>query len=267
MEKKRKRKKQTRKLSNAQIARSLKRAKRVEPIEKVKTKRDKTFRTRAENTGLTPSISLNAEIREKVQKRKATRGQIKAQENRIKDIQRTNKKIRERRADLELEYPFVDEKRKKEIERLLNSAEYKERDLFTQRNVLKQMRGQNFDFIVDDGFKKYKINSSELKKYWKRGGDASLPILKRMQKNNNEAIRHYKKLINEKKKTASRAEMKKLRRILNGLENKLAFTIEKNIQALETGDSSHLDEISENGEKAYSILNRIVGFNIDRVGI
>lgn len=265
--KKRKHKKQSRKKSNAQIARELKRAKRAQPISKSKSKRDSAFRKRGEDNGLTPTINLNSEIRSRVQRKRATKGQIKVQQNKIADIQRQNKKILERRKDLELEYPFTDDARKREIERLLNSREYREQDLFTQKNVLKQMRGENFDFIVDDGFKKYKINSRELKKYWRTGGDASLPILKRMQRNNNEAIRHYKKLINEKRKTASRAEMKKLRRILNGLENKLAFTIQKNIQAVETGDSSYLDEISETGEKAYSILNRVVGFSIDRQAI
>lgn len=250
-------KKKKKKLTNAQIAKQLRAAKIVKSIEDKKKSNDKKFRVVADNNGLTPSINLNSEIRAKTTKRKANAGQIRAQKNRVKELN-------QKRKDLEREYPFVEDERKAEIERQLKTNEQK---LFTQKNILKQFEGKNFDFIVDDGFKKYKINSRELKKYWKTGHDASIPILKRMQKNNNQAIKEYKQLIQKKKRTATPAEMKKLKRILNGLENKLAFTIEKNIQALETGDASYLDEISENGEKAYSILNRVVGFNIDRVGI
>lgn len=254
---KRKKKRKKKKLTIAQIAKQLRDAKIVKSIEDARKESDKRFRKIADNSGLTPSINLNAEIRQKATRKRANAGQIRAQKNRVRELQQKNR-------DLKNEYPFTEDERKREIERQLKTNEQK---LFTQKNILKQYEGKNFDFIVDDGFKKYKINSRELKKYWRTGGDASIPILKRMQRNNNAAIRDYKKLIQQKKKTATPAEMKKLKRILNGLENKLAFTIEKNIQALETGDASYLDEVNEFGEKAYSILNRVVGFNIDRVGI
>lgn len=255
-------------LSKKQIAKKLKNAKRVtKSIDELKKTNDKKFVARAENESLIPSTNLNAEIRERATRKRATKNQIIAQKNKIDELTRQNKKIKQRREDLELEYPFTDDERKREIERLLKSPDYQLRDLFTQKNILKQMRGENFDFIVDDGFEKYKINSREFKKQWKIGGDASLPILKRMRRNALKSIKYYKQLIEKSKKSASRVELKKLNRILNGLQNKLLFTIEKNIDALKTGDMSNLDEYNDNGEKAYSILNRVIGFSIDRIGI
>jgi hypothetical protein len=260
--------KSKRKLTNKQIAEKLRASKRApKSLHELKTINDKRFVNAAERESLIPSTSLNAEIRSRVQKRKASRGQIKAQQNKIAELTKQNKRIKSKRADLELEYPFVDDERKQEIERILKSPDYRLKDLFTQKNILKQMRNENFDFIVDDGFKKYKINTREFKREWARGGDASIIILKRMQRNTKTAIREYEKLIKDKKKTASRAELKKYNRILNGLKNKLSFTIEKNIEALQTGDSSHFDEYNDNGDKSYSILNRVIGFNIDRIGI
>lgn len=260
-----KKKRKNKKLTNKQIAAKLRKARVVKSLPEYKTSRDKTFRKHAQQESLIPTTSLNAEIRERATKRKrASKGQIKTQEDKIKELTRQNKKIKQRREDLELEYPFVDDERKREIERLLKSPDYQTRDLFTQKNILKQMRNENFDFVVDDGFQKYKINTREFKKQWARGDDASLVILKRMQRNAKKAINEYKALI---KKTKDKNELKKLNRILNALQNKLSFTIEKNIQALETGDTSVLDETNDNGDKAYSILNRIVGFSIDRIGI
>lgn len=265
MAKKKKNKK--RKLTNAQIAKRLRDARVVKSLHERKSEKDKKFRQYAEQESLIPTTNLNAEIRSRATRKRASKGQIKSQQNKINDLTRQNKRIKQKREDLELEYPFVDDERKKEIERILKSPDYQLKDLFTQKNILKQLQGREFDFIVDDGFEKYKINSREFKKVWKRGGDASIIILKRMQRNTKRAIKQYKQLIERSKKTASRAELKKLNRILNGLENKLQFTIEKNIESLQTHDASHLDEYNDSGEKAYSILNRVIGFSIDRVGI
>lgn len=250
-------KKKKKKLTNKEIAKKLRDARIVKSIEDAKSSKDKKFRKIADAQGLTPTINLNSEIRAKTRRKKATKSEIASQKSRVRELQQKNR-------DLKREYPFTDDKRKAEIERTIKINEQR---LFNQKNVLKQLEGKDFDFIVDDSFKKYKINSREFKKVWKAGGDVSLLIMKKMQKGNNATIKQYKKLIEQKKKTATRAEMKKLKRILNGLENKLAFTIQQNIKALETGDASYLDEISETGEKAYSILNRVVGFSIDKVGI
>lgn len=259
--------KRKKKLTNKQIAARLKKARVVKSLPEIKKIKDKKFRTEAEKESLIPSINLNSEIRLRARKKKAKPGQIRAQQNKIRELQNQNKRIKTKRADLELEYPFVDDERKREIDRLLNSPDYRLKDLFIQKNILKQLQGKDFDFIVDDGFEKYKINSREFKRYWKRGDDASIPILKRMQRNTKKTIKYYRDLIKKQEKTASKSELKKMKRILNGLENKLLFTIEKNIEALETGDTTVLDEYNESGEKSYSILNRVIGFSIDRIGI
>jgi hypothetical protein len=228
---------------------------------------DKKFRNEAEKESFISSSSLNSEIRENTKQKKATKGEIQRAKNEITHYSTRNKKIKENVKQLKEEYVFSDDERKKEIERLLEKPDYKEKDLFTLKNNLKKLEGKDFDYIVDNGFEKYKINTKELKKNWKQGDDVTLPILRKMKTDSEKAINHYKKLIQKEKKTASKEKMKKLKRILTGLEEKLNNVIEKNIEALETGDMSILDEYDENGEKYYSILFKVVGYRIDRIGI
>ena len=88
-----------------------------------------------------------------------------------------------------------------------------------------------------------------------------------MKLHSEKSIKEYESLIKKEKKTASPSRMKKLKRILNGLKNKLNDVIEKNIEAIETNNMKVLDEENKKGEKYYSILFRVVGFSIDRIGI
>jgi len=228
---------------------------------------DKKFRSEAEKESFTTSTSLNSEIRQNISKRKGSKEQIKSAQNEIKNYADKNKVIRKSIKQLKEEYVFSDDKGKERIKKLLEKSEYKTKDLFTLKNNLNKLQGKDFSYIVDNGFKKYKINTKELKKDWKNGQDITLPILKQMKKDSEKTIKDYKKLINKEKKTATPARMKKLKRIVAGLENKLNNVIEKNIQAIETGDMKVLDDYNDNGEKVYSILFRVVGYNIDRVGI
>lgn len=261
-------KKTKRQLSNVEIARRLKRARVVKSLHDLKNEKDKKFRDNALRESLIPTSSLNAEIRSRVtRKRRATKNQIRNQKKRIDELTKQNRRIKQMRDELELEYPYVEDERKREIERLLKSPDYQMRDTFTQKNLLKQMQNRDFDFVVDDGFEKYKINTREFKKQWRNGNDASIVILKRMQRNTKRAIKKYENEIKQKQKTATKQELKKLNRIVDALKNKLSFTIEKNIESLQTGDSKLLDDYNERGDKSYSILNRVIGFNIDRIGI
>lgn len=253
------------KLTKEEIAKQLKRAKRVEKsLSDYKKNKDKTFRKHASEELLLPSSDLNTEIRKNTQKRKSKKSEIEAQQNRISALQRDNRKIQTKINDLKNEYAFADDERKREIDKLLKSPDYRKRDLSNERNLLNYLQNKDFDYVINDGFKKYKINTRELKKYWKSGQDATLPILKKMQREARVAVRHFDNLIKKEKNTATRARMKKLKRIRDGLKNKLQHTIDKNIDALESGNMNVLDEYNEQGEKAYSILFRVVGFSIDK---
>lgn len=251
------------------LAEKLKKSKVKENIlPKLKKEKDSKFVKEVEkDTNLIPTSDLNTEIRLHTRKTKRKKGEIQSQKNRIKALEKENKIIVNKRKALEEEFVFADEKRKAEIKLLLAKPDYKKKDLFQDKNLLKYMEGKDFDYVINDGFKKYRLNTKDLKKYWKKGQDATLPILKKMEKDSKEAIKHFDNLIKKEKKTASKARMKKLRRIRDGLKNKLEHTIQKNIEAVETGNSKVLDEFNEEGEKAYSLLFEVVGFSINRVGI
>lgn len=260
--------KKKKKINKKELLKRLKRAKVKEsPLVKLKKKKDKSFRKEAYKESLVTSLDLNADIRLHTKKAKGTKGEIQALKNKIKVLRKDNAKIRAKRKQLEEEYVFSDEEGKKRIEKLLDKPDYKEKDLFTDLNLLKYFEGKDFEYVVNDGFEKYKIKSSEFKKIWKKGGDASLPILKKMKSDAEQSIIHYEKLISKEKKTASKPRMKKLKRILTGLKDKLKHVIDKNIEAIETGNTNVLDEYNEQGEKAYSLLFKVVGFSIDRIGI
>lgn len=248
--------------------RKIKKAQPVKTLQELKKSKDVHFRNRAEKEeSLLPVSDLNAEIRSKGKRLKGNKKDIQQQRSKIKQLEKDNKKISDKRKALEQEYPFVEDARKKEIERLLNSPDYRKKNLSNEKNILKAIEGKPFDFVVDDGFKVYKISSKEFEKKWKKGEDVSLIVLKHMQKNTKETIKHYTNLIKKEGKTASKAQLKKWNRIKDALQKKLTHTIQKNIDAIENDDMSELDEYSEDDEKAYSILFRVVGFKIDRIGI
>lgn len=243
-------------------------SKPVKTLRDLKKSKDVYYRKRAEREeALLPSTDLSSEMRMRKKILKGTKKQIQNQKENIKYLEKENRKISQKIKSLEAEYPFVEDARKKEIEKILNSPDLRKKNLSEQKNYLKALEGKPFDFIIDDGFKVYKINSREFEKGWKKGEDASLPILKKMKENTKATIKQYEQMIKKEEKTASKARMKKLRRIKESLEKKLAHTIQKNIDAIEEDDMSELDEISEDDEKAYSILFRIVGLRIDRIGI
>lgn len=250
-----------------ELLKKLKKAKVGKDLSDYKKGKDSLFRKKAEKATFVVSSDLNPEVRSHTKKTKGKPGEIKAQKNRIKQLEKENRKIKQKRKDLENEYAFADDKRKKEIDKLLDKPDYQPKDLFQDKNLLRYLEGKDFYYVVDDGFKKYKISTKEFKKYWKKGQDVTLPILKRMKKENEETIKKFQKLIEKEKNTATKARMKKLKRILKGLEDKLEHTIEKNIEAIETGNMKVLDEINDEGEKAYSLLFKVVGFSIDRIGI
>lgn len=256
-------------LSNKQIAKKLKSAKRVEKsLQDLKKSKDVYFRNRAINEeSLLPVTDLNAEIRSKSKQLKGKKSDIKAQQNKVKKLESNNRKINKKRKQLEKQYEFEDEEGKKLIEKELKSPDLRTKDLFIDKNYLKALQGKDFDYIINDGFKKYRINVKDLKKYWNKGGDATLPILKKMQKDAKVAIKYYDKLIKKEKNVSSKARLKKLNRIKSALENKLSHTIDKNIEAIETGNMKALDEYNEQGEKAYSLLFRVVGFSIDKATV
>lgn len=255
------------KIDKKEIAKQLKHAVVVESLKDYKTSKDKTFRKHASDESLLPATDLNTEIRAKVKRLRGTKKQIEAQQNKLYALQQQNKKIKSNVKKLEQERIKATPERKKEIDKLLKSPDYKTKDLFKEKNYLKALQGKNFDYVVNDGFKTYRVNVKDLQKYWKQGGDATLPILKKMEKDNEQAIKHYKNLLKKEAKTATKQQLKKWRRILNALETKLAHTIKKNIQAIETNNTKHLDEYNESGEKAYSILFEVIGFNVNRIGI
>lgn len=256
------------KLSKKQLLDRLKKSKvKEKSLSYYKKEKDSKFRKEARNESFITVTDLNTEIRLKSKELKSKKGDIQSQKNKIKFLEKENKKITEKRKDLEEEYNFSDEDRKKEIKKLLDKPDYKKKNLFIDKNLLKALEGKDFYFVINDGFKKYKINTKELKKYWKKGKDASIPILKRIELDVKNSIKQFNKLIKKEKNTASKARMKKLKRIKSGLEDKLKHTVRKNIEALETGDTKLLDDYSDKGEKAYSLLFKVIGFNIDRIGI
>lgn len=236
-------------------------------LKDLKKSKDVYFRRRAKDQSLAPVTDLNAEIRQKVKTAKGTKREIKNIENALRSEERKNRAIRKERKELKARFEFEDEIGKAIIEENLRKPDYKTKDLSEIKNRLRAAQGKNFDFTVDDGFKKYKVNTKTLKKIWKKGGDASIVILKKMQTNTDESLEFYKATLAKEKKTAPKSRIKKLNRIIKGLEKKLAYTIKQNIEAIETGDLSELDEISDEDEKAYSILFKVVGNRIDRIGI
>lgn len=256
------------KLTKKQLLDRLKKSKvKEKSLSDYKKEKDSKFRSEARKESLITVTDLNAEIRLKPKELKYKKGEIQAQKNKIKFLKKENKKINEKRKDLEEEYPFADIDRKVEIKKLLEKPDYKKKDLFTDRNLLKALEGKNFDFVINDGFEKYKINLREFKKYWKKGKDAGIIILKRLELNIKYSIKDFNELIKKEKNTASKSRMKKLKRIKSALEDKLLYTVRKNIEVLETGNTKLFDEYNDKGEKAYSLLFKVVGFNIDRIGI
>lgn len=236
-------------------------------FKELKKSRDVYFRKRAKSQALDPTTDINAEMRLVVKQAKGNPREIQEQKNTIKEAEKKNRAIRDDVRELENRYEFEDPEGKKKIEDELKKPEYVTKDISYEKNALRALEGKEFDFIVDDGFKKYKINTRQIKKIWKEGGDASIIILRKLKQNTKKAVAFYKGVIEKEQKTASKARMKKLNRIKDGLEKKLKYTIDQNIEAIESGDMSELDEISDDGEKAYSLLFKIVDFNIDRVGI
>lgn len=263
-------KKKKKALTKKQLAERLKKARVVEQeqLENLKKSKDVKFRKEIEkSTTLVPITDLNSEVRKKSRKSKSSKGNISAQRNRLRALEKENKKIVAKAKALKDEYPFVDDERKKEIKKLLEKPDYKKKDLFNDKNLLKYLEGKDFDFVIDDGFKKYRINTKEFKKKWKKGEDISAIILRGTKKDLDKSLKHYNKLIEKEKNTASKARLKSLRRIRDGLKNKLKHTVDKNIEAIESGNLKALDEYNDQGEKAYSLLFRVIGFSIDRVGI
>lgn len=238
-------------------------------LEKLKKKKDSKYRKEAYNEALTPVTDLNAEIRQSMVNIQ-DEGAIQAQINSIKADEKENYKRAYKAHKLRKEQVTTarfNEARVKEIDKELKKPDYKPIDTSAKKNYLKALQGKNYNIIIDDGFKKYAINTKEFKEYFKKGQDASLPILKNMRVHANEAIEFYRKQIEDRKNTATKGEMRRLVRIKDSLEKKLTFTIDKNIQAMETGNAKVLDDISDSGDKAYSILFKVVGFSIDRIGI
>lgn len=268
MAKKKKKIVRKKKLTKKQLVKKLNKATVKEiGLPELKKIKDTKFRKEARSESLVPITDLNTEIRLKPKNLKGNKGDIQAQKNKIKFLQKENRKVAIKARDLKEEYPFASPERQKEINRLLKTPDYKQKDIFIDKNYLKALEGKDFDFIVNDGFKTYKLNTKELKKYWKKGQDVSLPILQKMEKDTKEAITHYEKLIKKEKKTASKQRLKKLNRIKDGLKKKLDHTIKKNIEAVKTGNMKVLDEYNTEGEKAYSLLFKVVGWSIDRIGI
>lgn len=236
-------------------------------LKDLKKSKDVYFRRRAKLQALAPTTDLNLEMRQKVKTIKGTKKQVQSQKNKIKSLEKKNRSIRKNAIELEKRYEFEDEEGKKQIETQLNSPDFKTLNLSDEKNKLRALEGKDFYFKVDDGFKIYNINTKDLKKYWRKGKDASIVILKKMKKNASESIDYYNKIIQKEKNTASKERLKKLNNIKNGLEKKLKYTIDKNIDAVESGDLSELDEISDEDEKAYSLLFKVVDTKIDRIGI
>jgi len=237
------------------------------PINEIKKSRDVYFRRRAKAQSLSPVTDLNAEIRQKVKTSKGTKERIDIQKNRIRLLEKDNKKIRDKKRALEQQLPFQDDKGKKKIETELKKPDYKTISIARAKNKLKRLQGKDFNFYVDDGFKIYKVNTKTIKSAWKRGEDATLLILKKMGSHSEQALKYWNERIKKEKTTATRAEMKKYRRIRDGIQKKLNHTIQQNIAAVETGNMSELDEINEDDEKAYSLLFKVIGEDIDRIGI
>jgi len=234
-------------------------------LKDLKKSKDFYFRRRAKQQTLAPVTDVNLEIRQKVKTIKGTKKQVQSQKNKIKSLEKENRKTRDKIKELEVRFTFEDDEGKKRIEEDLK--QYRIKSLVLEKNQLRALEGKDFNFVVDDGFKRYFINTRELKKYWKKGKDASILILKKMGKNTEEAISYYANLIEKEKNTASKSRMKKLNRIKDGLVKKLRHTIKQNIAAVESGDMSELDEVSDDDEKSYSLLFKVVGVNIDRIGI
>lgn len=260
--------KSKRKLSNKEIAAKLRKAKLSEKsLKEHKKEPDKKFRREAKKEALLPITDLNAEVRLHTKQSKASKSEIESQKNKIKFIEKENKKLSSKRNKLEKRYKKAKPSEKRDITKQLKSPEYQKKDVDKEKNLLNYLEGKDFDYIINDGFRRFKVNTKELKKVWKKGDDISLPILKEMEKDTQEAIKHYQKLIDKEKKTASKARMKKLNRIKKGLQDKLEHVISQNIKAVETGNMKELDEYNDKGEKAYSLLFKVVGFNIDRIGV
>lgn len=251
-----------------ELLQKLREAKRKEKqLSDYKQEKDSVYRKKAREEVLTPVTDLNADIRRVIKTIKGTKGEIVEVKDEIKKIQNKNRENGKKAAQLKKEYPFVSQKRKKEIDRLLGTPDYRQKDASKEKNRLAALQGKDFNFIVDDGFKRHKINTKDIKKIWKKGGDVSLPILKKMKLETEEAIVYYNDLIKKEKKTATKQRMKKLLRIRDGLKNKLDWTLKQNIKAIETGNLKELDKVSDKGEKAYSMIFKVIDVEIDKITI
>lgn len=251
-----------------ELLQKLREAKRKEKqLSDYKQEKDSVYRKKAREEVLTPVTDLNADIRRVIKTIKGTKGEIAEVKDEIKKIQNKNRENGKKAAQLKREYPFVSQKRKKEIDRLLGTPDYRQKDASKEKNRLAALQGKDFNFIVDDGFKRHKINTKDIKKIWKKGGDVSLTILKKMKLETEEAIVYYNGLIEKEKKTATKQRMKKLRRIRDGLKNKLDWTLKQNIKAIETGNLKELDKVSDKGEKAYSMIFKVIDVEIDKITI
>lgn len=236
-------------------------------LPELKKSKDVYFRKRARTQVLSPVTDLNTEIKQAVKTAKGTKEQIEKQKRIIKSVERKNRDILKDKKEIERRYPFEDEQGKAKIDIKLRKPEYKTTSVALAKNKLKSLEGKEFNFIIDDGFKIYKINTKQLKAVWKKGGDVTLIILKKMGRNSEEALRYWNARIEKEKKTAKKSELKKYRRIRDGIQKKLNHTIKQNIEAIESGDLSALDEENEEDEKAYSLLFKMVDLQIDRIGI
>lgn len=236
-------------------------------LDKLKKQKDEEFRNEAKKEVLVPLTDLNAEIRQHIQSLKGNPAKIERQRLEVNKIEKENNRIRYQIKKLRKEQQTADDERKLEIEIILGKPEYKTKSAADAKNLLNALEGKDFNFRVNDLFERYNINTKEFKKYWERGEDATIVLLKKMQENNDDAIRYYEREIERLKNTATKGELKRLNRIKTALGEKLSFIIEKNIEAIETGDKSVLDDESDGGDKAYSILVKLVGLSIDRIGI
>lgn len=238
-------------------------------IQELKKSQDVYFRKRAKQNLLIPTTDINSELRIRVKNIKGSKGKVKEQKQKIKAYEKQNNRIKNQIRKLKEEQvkKKTSKKRKAEIELELKKPEYRTKSLSIERNYLKALEGKNFDLLVNDGFKDRKINTKKLKQIWKKGEDSALILLKGLKEETQKLILQYDKMLKSEKQTASKSRLKKLRKVKAALEDKLKFTIEKNIKAIESGNPKYLDQINDKGDKAYSLLWRIVGFNLDRVGI
>ena len=159
-------------------------------------------------------LDMNSLIKRRVKKSKAGKGKkkkevfsfyekdknkINQQEKKIKSIEKRNRQIDYNVKKLKKEQISrgTPKERVRQIDKMLKSSDYNKISLEPEKNYLKQIKGENFYYIVDNGFKRRKIKASTLAKV----KNPSLYFSKQLEKDITQGIKSLEQQLKSKKIT------------------------------------------------------------------